>query len=357
FTVHKAEPLMRPSDAELDRIAWILNEGKNIAIYGGSGCQGAHDEIVALAEKLKAPVAHTSRAKDFIEYDNPCNVGMTGLLGRAVGYHTLKTCDTLLLLGCDFAWRQFYPDKARIVQVDIDPTHLGRRHPVELGVVGNVKATVAALLPKVKARSERGFLDDCVARHDKALAALEKRATAHKGKIHPQYLAHLIDKHAAQDAIFTADAGSLADSLAAAPRQGERKTPNPDQPDPRHHGQRHAAGAGGETRLPGPSGDLDERRRRIVDDDGRPLDRHPGEDPDQDRPVQQRFAGLRRTGDEGRGPAQRLHRPAEPRLLARRRGDRLPCEAGRGRPRSGGGRGGMACPSPAPRGAAVVHSA
>ena len=167
---------MRPSDAELDRIAWILSEGKNIAIYGGSGCQGAHDEIVALAEKLKAPVAHTSRAKDFLEYDNPYNVGMTGMLGNAGGYHTIKTCDTLLLLGCDFAWRQFYPDQARIVQVDIDPTHLGRRHPVELGVVGDIKATVAALLPQVKARSERGFLDECVARHDKALATLEKRA-------------------------------------------------------------------------------------------------------------------------------------------------------------------------------------
>ena len=96
----RPQPLLRPSDAELDRIAWILNEGKNIAIYGGSGCQGAHDEIVALAEKLKAPVAHTSRAKDFIEYDNPCNVGMTGMLGTAGGYHTIKTCDTLLLLGC-----------------------------------------------------------------------------------------------------------------------------------------------------------------------------------------------------------------------------------------------------------------
>ena len=208
FTVHRAQPVLRPSDAELDRIAWILNEGKNIAIYGGSGCQGAHDEIVALADKLKAPVAHTSRAKDFLEYDNPHNVGMTGMLGNAGGYHTLKTCDTLLLLGCDFAWRQFYPDQARIVQVDIDPTHLGRRHPVELGVVGDIKATAAALLSRVKARSERGFLDDCVARHGKAMETLEKRATVHEGKIHPQYLAALIDRHAAQDAIFTADGGS-----------------------------------------------------------------------------------------------------------------------------------------------------
>jgi pyruvate dehydrogenase (quinone) len=208
FTVHHAQPVTRPSDAELDRIAGILNEGTKIAIYGGSGCQGAHDEIVALAAKLKAPVAHTSRAKDFLEYDNPHNVGMTGMLGNAGGYHTLKTCDTLLLLGCDFAWRQFYPDTARIVQVDIDPTHLGRRHPVELGVVGDIKATVAALLSKVTARTEQTFHDDCVDRHAKAMESLDKRATAHEGKIHPQYLAALIDKHAADDAIFTADAGS-----------------------------------------------------------------------------------------------------------------------------------------------------
>jgi len=208
FAVHRATPQLQPSESELERIAWILNEGKNIAIYGGSGCQGAHDEIVELASKLKAPVAHTSRAKDFLEYDNPHNVGMTGMLGNAGGYHTIRTCDTLLLLGCDFAWRQFYPDNARIVQVDVDPTHLGRRHPVDLGVVGDIKATVAALLPRVKARSEGGFHDDCVDRHAKAMAALEKRATAHEGKIHPQYLATLIDKHAAADAIFTADGGS-----------------------------------------------------------------------------------------------------------------------------------------------------
>ncbi|CAN5916445.1 thiamine pyrophosphate-binding protein [soil metagenome] len=209
FTVHRAQPLLRPSDAELDRIAWILNEGKNVAIYGGSGCQGAHDEIVALAQKLKAPVAHTSRAKDFLEYDNPCNVGLTGMLGNAGGYHTIKTCDTLLLLGCDFAWRQFYPENARIVQVDIDPTHLGRRHPVELGVVGDIKATAAALLSRVKERTDRTFLDDCVSRHDKAFEALDKRATVtENGRIHPQYLASLIDRYASQDAIFTADGGS-----------------------------------------------------------------------------------------------------------------------------------------------------
>ncbi|MBI3198316.1 MAG: ubiquinone-dependent pyruvate dehydrogenase [Rhodospirillales bacterium] len=209
FAVHLGAPVLRPNDAELDRVAEILNAGRKVAIYGGSGCQGAHDEIVALAERLKAPIAHTSRAKDFLEYDNPFNVGMTGMLGTAGGYHTLKNCDTLLLLGCDFAWRQFYPDKARIIQVDIDPSHLGRRHPVEVGVVGNIKDTAAALLQRLAPRTEQAFLDDCLARHDKAVAALDKRATPTEGgKIHPQYLASLIDRHAATDAIFTADAGS-----------------------------------------------------------------------------------------------------------------------------------------------------
>lgn len=209
FAVHRAAPLLRPSDAELDRIASILNAGRKVAIYGGSGCQGAHDEILALAKKLQAPIAHTSRAKDFLEYDNPHNVGMTGVLGTAGGYHTLKTCDTLLLLGCDFAWRQFYPDDARIIQVDIDATHLGRRHPVEVGVVGDIKATAAALLSRIEAKTDRSFLEDCVARHDKAVAALDRRAApTHSGRIHPQYFAHLIDKHAAADAILTADAGS-----------------------------------------------------------------------------------------------------------------------------------------------------
>jgi pyruvate dehydrogenase (quinone) len=208
FAVHRSTPVVRPSDAELDRLANLLNAGSKIAIYGGSGCQGAHDGIVALADKLKAPVAHTSRAKDFLEYDNPFDVGMTGIFGTAAGYHTLLNCDTLLLLGCDFAWRQYYPDKARIAQVDLDPSHLGRRHPIELGLAGDIKETVAALLTRIKPRIDRAFLDDCVARHAKAVETLDKRATTSKGEIHPQYLARLIDKHAADDAIFTADGGS-----------------------------------------------------------------------------------------------------------------------------------------------------
>ena len=226
FAVHHAAPVLRPSDGDLDRIAAILNAGKKVVIYGGSGCQGAHDEIVALAERMKAPIAHTSRAKDFLEYDNPFNVRMTGMLGTAGGYHTVKSCDTLLLLGCDFAWRQFYPDHARIIQVDSDPTHLGRRHPVELGVVGNIKETAAALLSRLDARTDRDFLDDCLTRHGKAAEALDKRATVKEGgKIHPQYLASLIDRHADVDAIFTADGGSpMVWLLRHIKTNGQRRT-------------------------------------------------------------------------------------------------------------------------------------
>jgi pyruvate dehydrogenase (quinone) len=209
FAVHVSQPVVRPSDTDLQRVATVLNDSARVAIYAGSGCHDAHDQVIALAKLLKAPVAHTSRAKDYIEYDNPFNVGMTGIFGTAGGYHTLMSCETLLLLGCDFAWRQFYPSHARILQIDIDPTHLGRRHPVEIGLVGDVKPTLEALIPRIKPRQDAAFLNDCVKRHEDASRALEKRATdARGGAIHPQYLTRLIDKHAADDAVFTADGGS-----------------------------------------------------------------------------------------------------------------------------------------------------
>ncbi|HWW69106.1 MAG TPA: thiamine pyrophosphate-dependent enzyme [Duganella sp.] len=209
FSVHLPRPQTRPSDTEMNRIAEIINDGKKIAIYAGSGCEGAHGPLMALAARIKAPIAHTSRAKDFVEYDNPYNVGMTGIFGIDSGYHAVTECDTLLLLGCDFAWRQYYPSHARIIQIDIDPTHLGRRHPVEVGAVGDIATTLAALLPRVQVRGEREFLDQCVDRHRKAVEHLNERATlGDGGTIRPQYLTALIDKHADDDAIFTADGGS-----------------------------------------------------------------------------------------------------------------------------------------------------
>lgn len=226
FSVHLAQPSTRPSETELNRIAEILNDGKKIAIYGGSGCEDAHGPLMALAERLKAPIAHTSRAKDFIEPDNPYNVGMTGIFGVESGYHAVLECDTLLLLGCDFAWRQFYPSHARIIQIDIDPTHLGRRHPVELGVVGDIASTLRLLAPRVHARGERAFLDHCVERHHKAMATLNERATPGDGDtIRPQFLTALIDKYADDDAIITADGGSpMVWALRHTRATGRRRT-------------------------------------------------------------------------------------------------------------------------------------
>jgi pyruvate dehydrogenase (quinone) len=211
YAVHVSRPIIRPSDGELDQIAAILNAGKKITIYAGSGCEGAHDEVVATAARLKAPMAHTSRGKDFLEYDNPYNVGMTGLIGAAAGYHAILDCDVLLLLGADFAWPQFYPNKAQIIQVDIDPTHLGRRHPVAIGAVGNIKATLDALLPRLKQHQDDAFLATYVKRHQKQRDSDEAESmSGPDAAISGTYLTKLINKYAAEDALFAADDGTPA---------------------------------------------------------------------------------------------------------------------------------------------------
>lgn len=209
FAVHRTAPVLRPNEGELQRMAELLNRGTKIGIYAGAGCEGAHDALVALGARLKAPIAHTSRAKDFVEYDNPYNMGMTGIFGIESGYHTLMACDTLLLLGADFAWGQFYPDKATIVQVDRDGSHLGRRHPVDLGVVGDIGPTLEALLPLLDPREDSGFLDECIAHRDKAMAKRAEEEQPGEGElIHPQHLTALLDRYADDDALFTADGGS-----------------------------------------------------------------------------------------------------------------------------------------------------
>jgi pyruvate dehydrogenase (quinone) len=211
YAPHVAKPVVRPSDADLVEIAEILNNSEKIAVYGGSGCEGAHKEILAVADRLKAPIAHTSRAKDFLEYDNPYNIGMTGMLGNEAGFHALLNCDALLMLGADFAWRQFYPDNARIVQVDIDPTHLGRRHPVTKGVVGDVKPTLEALLPRLSERSDASFRNGYLKRYAKYKESEKTRIVAgHDGSIPGSYLTKVISEHAPKDALFTADDGTPA---------------------------------------------------------------------------------------------------------------------------------------------------
>ena len=209
YRVHSHVPVIRPSDADLDEMASLLAQGSNITIYAGAGCADAHDEIVQLAERLQAPVAHTSRGKDALEYDNPHNVGMTGILGLESGYRAILNCDTLLLLGTNFAWSQFYPHRATIIQVDIDPMRVGQRHPVELGVVGNIKDTIQALLPRLSQRTDSSFRDAYVHRHEKSLKAQAARATPGRhGLIFGQYLTSIINRKAAEDALFTADDGT-----------------------------------------------------------------------------------------------------------------------------------------------------
>jgi pyruvate dehydrogenase (quinone) len=211
YAPHVAKPVVRPSDADLVEIAEILNNSEKVAVYGGSGCQGAHKEILTVADRLKAPIAHTSRAKDFLEHDNPYNIGMTGMLGNEAGFHALLNCDALLMLGADFAWRQFYPDNAKIVQVDIDPTHLGRRHPVTKGVVGDVKATLEALLPRLNERSDGSFRSGYLQRYAKYKESEKTRIVAgHDGSIPGSYLTKVISEHAPKNALFAADDGTPA---------------------------------------------------------------------------------------------------------------------------------------------------
>jgi pyruvate dehydrogenase (quinone) len=206
-------------------MAAVLNRSKSITIYAGAGCAGAHDEVVAVASRLKAPMAHTSRGKDFVEYDNPYNVGMTGMIGGAAGYHAVLDCDALLQLGADFAWPQFYPNKATILQIDENPTHIGRRHPVTVGAVGDIKTTLQALLPRLQQHEDNAFLTGHVQRHEKDVAAAKAETASGSDGISGAYLTKVINQHAARDALFTADDGTaLVWALRHIETGGKRRT-------------------------------------------------------------------------------------------------------------------------------------
>jgi len=207
--VHRPRPVLRPSDDELEQLATMIAQARRITLYGGIGCRRAHDQVVALAGKLQAPVVHTTRAKQFLEYDNPCNVGMNGILGNRAGFDAVNETDLLLCLGTDFAYTQFYPDRARIVQIDIDAARIGRRTPVDLGLVGDVAATIEALLPRVEARQEGTFLDSTIETFVADGGKLQERAAEPDAAlIHPQFVAQMLDRLADDDAAFTADGGS-----------------------------------------------------------------------------------------------------------------------------------------------------
>ena len=203
-------PVVRPSDADLDALAELLNSGKKVTMMCGAGCAGAHGAVVDLARALNAPIVHSLRGKEHVEYDNPFDVGMTGLIGFASGYAAMKECDTLLLLGTDFPYRQFYPEQAKVAQIDIRAESLGNRCRLDIGVVGTVADTVAALLPRLKPKTDRTFLDAALAHYAKARADLDKLAESKPGGkiIHPQYVARLISELADDDAVFTCDVGT-----------------------------------------------------------------------------------------------------------------------------------------------------
>ena len=203
-------PVVTPRDPELDALAEMLNGAKKVTLFCGRGCAGAHAELLALAETLKAPIVHALGGKEYVEYDNPYDVGMTGLIGFSSGYEAMQSCDTLLMLGTDFPYKQFFPTKARIAQVDIRPGNLGRRVRLDLGIVGDVKATLAALQPRLTPKTDRAHLDAGLARYVKARHGLDELARGTPGRkpIHPQYLAKLVSDAAAEDAVFTFDVGT-----------------------------------------------------------------------------------------------------------------------------------------------------
>ena len=196
---------------DLERLAALLNGEARVTILCGSGCEGAHDELLALGERLKAPMVHALRGKEHVEWDNPYDVGMTGLIGFSSGYYAMLDCDVLLMLGTDFPYRQFYPQGpgVRIAQVDIRAEKIGRRAAVDLAVVGDVRATIEALLPLLDQKGDGTHLAQAREHYAKARKGLDDLAVGKpsKGLIHPQQIAKAISDRAAEDAVFTCDVG------------------------------------------------------------------------------------------------------------------------------------------------------
>lgn len=202
--------IVRPSKEEIASLAKVLNSAQKVTILGGAGCASAHSELIQVAGLLKAPIVHAMRGKEFIEYDNPYDVGMTGLLGFSSGYHAMMDSDLLLMLGTDFPYQQFYPPNAFIIQVDIRGEQIGRRTKVDLGLVGDVRETLVAVKPFLNQKSHKGHLRASLEHYKKSRKDLDSYAVGERGRtpIHPQYVARIINDVAAHDAIFTCDVGT-----------------------------------------------------------------------------------------------------------------------------------------------------
>src|SRR5882757_4840425 len=177
----ESKPTVRPSDDEITLLADVLNRSERITILAGAGCAGAHAELIALAGQLNAPIVHAMRGKEFVEYDNPFDVGMTGLLGFSSGYSAMMNCDLLLMIGTDFPYQQFFPKDATVVQIDVRGEQLGRRTKVDFGFVGETKATLRALLPHLSQNDFDSHLKRSLDSYRKARKGLDDIATANSG--------------------------------------------------------------------------------------------------------------------------------------------------------------------------------
>jgi pyruvate dehydrogenase (quinone) len=199
-----------PAEADIVELAALLNGAEKVTILAGRGCRTAHAELVKLAGVLQAPIVHALGGKEFVEYDNPYDVGMTGLIGFASGYDAMMACDVLLMLGTDFPYRQFYPENAKVAQIDLIPENLGRRTKIDIGLVGDVGATLAALIPRVKTGRDGSFLKSAIENYAKSREGLDDLAdgTPGSGIVHPQHVARVLSEQAADDAVFACDVGT-----------------------------------------------------------------------------------------------------------------------------------------------------
>ncbi len=214
-----ARPVTQPTPAAVAELAAWLNKAGKTTLLCGSGCAGAHTQLLALAEALKAPIVHALRGKEHVEWENPYDVGMTGLIGFSSGYRAMEECDTLLMLGTDFPYRPFYPEKARIAQIDLRGENIGRRVPVDLGVIGDVGATLDALLPLLTPKADRAHLDAAVAHYNDARKGLDELATGRKGGVlHPQHIARVLSEamNGKRRLIGSFWHGSMANAMAQA---------------------------------------------------------------------------------------------------------------------------------------------
>lgn len=203
-------PKVQPNRDDINEVAKILNENEKVTFMCGAGCIDSHDEVVKLAKLLNAPVVHALGGKEYIEWDNPNSVGMTGLIGYESGYYAMENSDVLLILGSGFPYKAFYPKDAKIIQIDLKPEALGRHTQLDYGLVGDIKSSLEMLIPKINKKGDDTFLLSALKHYKDTVKKFDDLASSEskEGLIHPQYLTKLMNKYADDDAIFTCDVGT-----------------------------------------------------------------------------------------------------------------------------------------------------